>query len=67
MDHKARGLSGGSHTAIRKAIATGRICVGADGKFDPIRPDADWAANSDTAKLRRFPDAGEAVDLSGLI
>lgn len=41
---RARGLTGGTHEAVRKAIATGRIIADADGRIDPDRADAAWAA-----------------------
>ncbi|WP_223618905.1 elements of external origin [Lysobacter sp. ESA13C] len=37
---------GVSDTAVRKAIATGRITAEADGSIDPARADAEWAANT---------------------
>lgn len=37
---------GVSDTAVRKAIATGRITAEADGTIDPARADAEWAANT---------------------
>jgi hypothetical protein len=37
---------GVSDTAVRKAIATGRITAEADGSIDPVRADAEWAANT---------------------
>jgi hypothetical protein len=43
---------GVSHTAVRKAITTGRIVIGADGKIDPMVADREWAASTDLAKPR---------------
>ena len=40
---------GVSDTAVRKAIATGRITALADGTIDPARADAEWAANTTSA------------------
>ena len=40
---------GVSDTAVRKAIATGRITALADGTIDPARADAEWAANTNSA------------------
>lgn len=37
---------GVSDTAVRKAIATGRITALADGTIDPARADTEWAANT---------------------
>jgi len=46
------GLPGASHTAVRKAISTGRIRQEADGTIDPARADAQWAGQTDPAKQR---------------
>lgn len=43
---------GVSDTAVRKAIATGRITVEADGSIDPDKADAQWAAHTDPAQQR---------------
>lgn len=40
---KHRGLS---HTSVRKAVASGRIPVEADGTIDLVKADAAWKANS---------------------
>ncbi|WP_394538764.1 elements of external origin [Lysobacter enzymogenes] len=40
---------GVSDTAVRKAIATGRISALADGTIDPVRADTEWAANTTSA------------------
>lgn len=40
---------GVSDTAVRKAIATGRITALADGTIDPARADTEWAANTTSA------------------
>jgi hypothetical protein len=45
-------LRGVSDTAVRKAIATGRISVEADGSIDPAKADAQWDAQTDPAKQR---------------
>jgi len=52
----ARGLPGGSHTAVRKAIAAGRVTPEPDGTIDPERADAQWSGQTDPAKQR-----GDAV------
>ncbi|ALN83053.1 hypothetical protein [Lysobacter antibioticus] len=39
---------GVSDTAVRKAIATGRITAEADGTINPARADAEWAASTRT-------------------
>ena len=45
--HRAElGLSGQSHTAVRKALATKRIGAGEDGKLDFEACDAAWRENS---------------------
>jgi len=43
---------GVSHTAVGKAIATGRITVEADGTIDPVKADRQWDAQTDPAKQR---------------
>lgn len=43
---------GVSESAVRKAIASGRITPEADGTIDPARADAEWAAQTDPAKQR---------------
>lgn len=48
----AQGLPGASHTAVRKAIQTGRISQEPDGTLDPVRADAQWAGQTDPAKQR---------------
>ena len=47
-----RGLPGASHTAVRKAIQSGRITAEPDGTIDPERVDAQWAGQTDAAKQR---------------
>lgn len=43
---------GVSHTAVRKALAAGRISALADGTIDPDQADKDWAAKTDPALQR---------------
>ncbi|ALN93818.1 hypothetical protein [Lysobacter gummosus] len=43
---------GVSDTAVRKAIATGRITAEADGTIDPARADAEWAASTKAPEER---------------
>ena len=43
---------GVSHTAVRKAIASGRITLEADGTIDPAKADAQWDSQTDPAKQR---------------
>ena len=55
---KSKGLPGQSHTAVRKAIASGRVSLGEDGKLDPERADAQWAATTDVSKRRPSKPSG---------
>lgn len=41
---------GVSHVAVGKAVKTGRISLGSDGKIDFARADAAWARNTDQVK-----------------
>lgn len=50
-----RGLPGASHTAVRKALATGRIAPEPDGSINPAKADAAWAARTDPAMQRGMP------------
>lgn len=59
---KARGLIGGSDAAVRKAIATGRIDVEADGSINPSRADAQWAASTDKAQQRSEASHAQGVE-----
>jgi hypothetical protein len=43
---------GCSHTAVRKALAAGRITALEDGSIDPERADREWEANTDRAQQR---------------
>ncbi len=43
---------GVSHTAVRKAIRTGRITPEADGTIDPEKADREWDAQTDPAQQR---------------
>ena len=43
---------GVSHTAVRKALATGRITTGADGRIDPVLADQEWATSTNLSKPR---------------
>lgn len=53
---KARGLPGGSHTAVNKAIETGRIRLDADGTITPATADQQWLIGTDAAQ-QRTPEA----------
>lgn len=43
---------GVSDTAVRKAIASGRITLEPDGTIDPVKADAKWDLQTDPAKQR---------------
>ena len=43
---------GVSHTAVQKALASGRITAGPDGKLDPGAADRQWALSTDLSKPR---------------
>ena len=43
---------GVSHTAVLKALETGRIVAGADGPIDPAVADRQWVESTDLAKPR---------------
>lgn len=43
---------GVSHTAVSKAIRTGRISVLEDGTIDPEQADREWASQTDPSKQR---------------
>lgn len=43
---------GVSESAVRKAIASGRISVEDDGTIDPLRADAEWDSSTDPSKQR---------------
>jgi hypothetical protein len=47
---KELGLSGGTRGAVQKAIKTGRITKGADGRIDVNRADRDWEKNLNQRK-----------------
>ena len=49
---------GVSETAVRKALATGRISRDADGGFDIPRVKRQWAGNTDAAQQRPAAKAG---------
>lgn len=41
---------GVSHTAVRKALASGRITAGDDGSIDPVLADTQWSTSTDLSK-----------------
>ena len=49
---------GCNESAVRKAIAAGRITVEADGTIDPEKADAAWAAN--TSRIRSVDNGAPA-------
>lgn len=55
-----RGLSGGTHAAVQKAIKNGRIRL-IDGKIDPEVADIQWDRNTDPAQQKRGSQGGQAV------
>ena len=46
---------GVSHTAVRKAVQTGRIPQEADGTIDPVKADAAWDAQTDPGRRAAAP------------
>lgn len=68
---------GVSHTAVRKALASGRITADADGRIDPVLADGQWSSSTDLSKprnsvngvpkKRRAPDAAsDPIGSAGL-
>jgi hypothetical protein len=43
---------GVSHTAVNRALKTGRIILEPDGTIDPLKADKRWAAQTDPSKQR---------------
>lgn len=58
---KAQGLIGGTDTAVRKALAAGRIVLEQDGTIDPERADRMWASGTDASRQRDAEKIGEGV------
>ncbi len=58
-------MRGVSHTAVGKAISSGRITVLPDGTIDPARADADWQAQTDPS-MQRPQAAKKAVPVAAL-
>ena len=52
---------GVSETAVRKALAAGRISKDADGGFDIARVKRQWAVNTDAAQQRPAAKAGPTL------
>jgi hypothetical protein len=55
------GALGVSETAVRKALATGRISRDADGGFDIPRVKRQWAGNTDAAQQRPARKSGPTL------
>ncbi|MBF0325524.1 MAG: elements of external origin [Alphaproteobacteria bacterium] len=53
---------GVSHTAVRKAVQTGRIPQEPDGTIDPVKADAAWDARTDPA--RKTPSAPASATIA---
>jgi hypothetical protein len=49
---------GVSHTAVQKAIASGRITPEPDGTIEPARADAEWSANTNATQGQRKRASG---------
>ncbi len=67
MSLSARGYArhrGVSHTAVRKAIKTGRISTDSDGKIDARRADREWDSNTDPVKAKGTRSNGNGHDSS---
>ncbi|MBN1567924.1 MAG: hypothetical protein JXA73_08745 [Acidobacteria bacterium] len=60
---RAVGLAGGTLSAVQKAIASGRITKGSDGKIDFERADREWEENLNHRKrpIQRFDQAEQVV------
>ena len=52
---------GCSESAVRKAIATGRIATEDDGTIDPATADAEWGARTDPAQQRGAHSRADAA------
>ena len=46
---------GVSHTAVRKAVSSGRLTLEPDGRIDPAKADRSWVQNADPSKTREAP------------
>lgn len=64
---KARGLPGGSLSAVQRAVAGQRVTLTAAGKIDPVVADRQWLENSATRpdQMRRS-DLEQTRDGGGL-
>ena len=60
MELSIRGYArhrGVAESAVRKAIAQGRITKGKNGKINPKIADKEWGQNSDPAQIRAIKEA----------
>lgn len=57
---KSRGLPGGTHVAVLKAIKAGRIEQAPDGGIDPAEADRAWTANTDAGRRHAKAEAPES-------
>jgi uncharacterized protein YfaQ (DUF2300 family) len=46
---------GVSHTAVRKAVSSGRLTLEPDGSIDAAKADRNWVQNADPSKVRDAP------------
>ena len=60
-NRKLAGALGVSETAVRKALAAGRISRDADGDFDIPRVKRQWAGNTDAAQQRPTAKASPSL------
>jgi len=54
---------GVSHTAVRKAVQTGRIPQEPDGTIDPVKADAAWDSQTDPARKAPAPAQEKAAPI----
>ncbi len=52
---------GCNESAVRKAIARGRITLTEDGRIDPARADREWAAHTDPARSHKASEAAKRI------
>lgn len=58
---KAKGLTGTTDTAVRKALKDGRIALEADGSIDPAKADAQWDRTTEAAKQRGADSVAKGI------
>lgn len=59
---KAKGLPGSVESAVRKAIATGRIGVEPDGTIDPVKADRQWELATNSSYQRDEASIEQGVE-----